>query len=384
MTETSERDTTGTVTELRLPTLKIDQGRGRSLFTFAVDGKQVPQIATVSRIRRDQNTELHGYQRPEVLSHVAAIRRYIETDTNPLLPNAIVIAFDERVRFEPAPGDIADGPGYVQAGTLVIPLIDGPDHERPGFIVDGQQRCAAIRDARIDRFPVSVNAFITSETSDQRSQFILVNSTKALPKGLIHELLPAASGALPIPLRVRQLPATILERLNFDELRSPLYRMIQTPTNPGGYIKDNSMLRMLENSLSDGALYRYRNDDGLPRTGEMLSLLYNFWAAVREVFPDAWNKPSRKSRLMHGAGIISMGYLMDAINHVRDDGQELVSTEEFAADLKTVAEDCHWTEGEWIFLDGVVRKWNDVQNTPRDIQRVADLLQNRYRVPQLR
>jgi DGQHR domain-containing protein len=383
VTETAERDT-GEATELRLPTLKIDQGRGRSLFTFAVDGKRVPEIATVSRIRRDENTELHGYQRPEVLSHVAAIRRYIETDVSPLLPNAIVIAFDERVRFEPAPGDFADGPGYVQAGTLVIPLLDGPDHERPGFIVDGQQRCAAIREARVERFPVSVNAFITSETADQRSQFILVNSTKALPKGLIHELLPGASGALPTSLRVRQLPATLLERLNFDAVRSPLYQMIQTPTNPGGYIKDNSMLRMLENSLSDGALYRYRNDDALPRTGEMLSLLYNFWAAVSEVFPDAWNKPSRKSRLMHGAGIISMGYLMDAISHVRDNGQEVVSAEEFAADLKTIAEDCHWTEGEWTFLDGAVRKWNDIQNTPRDIQRVADLLQHRYRIPQLR
>ncbi|GIF63922.1 hypothetical protein Ais01nite_19570 [Asanoa ishikariensis] len=383
MTETSERDS-GTATELRLPTLKIDQGRGRSLFSFAVDGKLVPQIATVSRIRRDQNTELHGYQRPEALSHVAAIRRYIETDESPMLPNAIVIAFDERVRFEPASGSTIDEPGYVQAGTLVIPLIDGPDHERPGFIVDGQQRCAAIRDARVDRFPISVNAFVTSETADQRSQFILVNSTKALPKGLIHELLPRASGALPTPLRVRQLPATLLERLNFDAVRSPLHHMIQTPTNPGGYIKDNSMLRMLENSLSDGALYRYRNDDGLPSTGEMLTLLYNFWAAVRDTFPDAWGKPSRKSRLMHGAGIVSMGYLMDAISHVRDNGGEIVSTEEFAVDLKAVAEDCHWTEGEWRFSDGVVRKWNDIQNTPKDIQRVADMLQNRYRASQLR
>ncbi|MEV0731906.1 DGQHR domain-containing protein DpdB [Polymorphospora sp. NPDC050346] len=382
MTETSECET-GAATELRLPALKIDQGRGRSLFTFAVDGKLVPRIATVSRIRRDQDTELHGYQRPEVLKHVAAIRRYIETDESPLLPNAIVIAFDKRVHFEQASA-ATDGLGYVQAGTLVIPLIDGPDHGLPGFIVDGQQRCAAIRDANVDQFPISINAFITSETADQRSQFILVNSTKALPKGLIHELLPGASGALPTPLRVRQLPATLLERLNFDATRSPLYQMVQTPTNPSGYIKDNSMLRMLENSLSDGALYRYRNDDGLPRIGEMLTLLYNFWSAVSEVFPDAWNKPSRKSRLMHGAGIISMGYLMDAISHVRDNASEIVSTEEFAVDLKSVAEDCHWTEGEWEFSDGVVRRWNDIQNTPKDIQRVADLLQNRYRLSQLR
>ncbi|MFI7208086.1 DGQHR domain-containing protein DpdB [Micromonospora aurantiaca (nom. illeg.)] len=365
------------VKQLRLPALRIRQGRGRDLYSFAIDGKLVPQIATVSRIRRDEKTRLHGYQRPEVLNHVAAIRRYIETDDSPLLPNAIVIAFDDRVRFEAGAAD-PGSPEYVQSGTLVIPVTDGPEHDRPGFIVDGQQRCAAIRDARIEQFPVTISAFITNETADQRSQFILVNSTKALPKGLIHELLPGASGALPVPLRVRQLPATLLERLNF-ETGSPLHRMIQTPTNPTGHIKDNSVLRMLENSLSDGALYRFRNDEALPYTGQMFTLLCSFWAGVRDVFPDAWNKPPRKSRLMHGAGIISMGYLMDAIAHARQDDEGMVDKDEFAADLKAIADDCCWTEGVWTFSDGVTRRWNDIQNTPRDIQRVTDFLLSRYR-----
>lgn len=342
-----------------------------------MDGKLVPQIATVSRVRRDADASLHGYQRPEVLAHVAAIRKYIESDENPLLPNAIVIAFDERVRFEPGAADTSS-PAYVRSGTLVIPCTDGPEHERPGFIVDGQQRCAAIRDANVDAFPISISAFITNETSDQRSQFILVNSTKALPKGLIHELLPGASGSLPTPLRVRQLPATLLERLNFDD-RSPLRHMIQTPTNPKGVIKDNSVLRMLETSLSDGALYRFRNDEALPNNGFMLTVLFNFWEAVHKVFPNAWGLPPRKSRLMHGVGIISMGYLMDEISHVRANSDGLVDTEDFAADLKSIADDCRWDSGEWEFPDGVVRKWNDIQNTPRDIQRVSNFIQARYR-----
>ncbi|MEV8504475.1 DGQHR domain-containing protein DpdB [Actinoplanes sp. NPDC051475] len=376
-TRTKAAAPTSTTRELRLPALEIQQGRGRRLYTFAMDGKLVPEIATVSRVRRDEDALLHGYQRPEVLAHVAAIRKYIESDASPLLPNAIVIAFDERVRFEAAPS-ASDSPDYVRTGTLIIPVVDGADLDRPGFIVDGQQRSAAIRDANVDAFPVSISAFITNETADQRSQFILVNSTKSLPKGLIHELLPGASGALPTPLRVRQLPATLLEGLNFND-RSPLNRMIQTPTNPSGVIKDNSVLRMLETSLSDGALYRFRNDEALPNTGYMLTALFNFWTAVAAVFPDAWNKPPRKSRLMHGAGIISMGYMMDAITHVRDQGDGIVEVEEYTADLKSIADDCHWTDGEWTFSDGVIRRWNDIQNTPRDIKRVADFLQVRYR-----
>ena len=84
--------------------------------------------------------------------------------------------------------------------------------------------------------------------------------------------------------------------------------MIQTQTNPTGVIKDNSILRMLENSLRDGILYRFRD----PQTGNgdddaMLETLSTFWFAVAHVFDDAWGLPPNKSRLMHGAGIITLG-----------------------------------------------------------------------------
>jgi DGQHR domain-containing protein len=363
-------------TLLRLPALEILQGPSRRLYTFAVDGKLIPQIATVSRVRRDAATQLHGYQRPENLAHVAAIRRYLDTDPNPMLPNAVVIAFDDRVRFESIGPTEVDS--YVRHGHLIIPVDPAVDEsDKPGFIVDGQQRCAAIRDAQIEAFPICVTAFITNEHTDQRSQFILVNSTKALPKGLIHELLPGTAGTLPGPLMVRQLPATLLERLNFDP-KSPLYRRIQTPTNPTGVIKDNSLLRMLENSLSDGALYPYRGRDGLPNLGHMYTLVTNYWSAVADVFSEAWSKSRpRDSRLIHGAGIVSMGFLMDEI--VRHNQSSIPTVEEFAAELKTIRDDCSWTDGTWRFDNGTIRRWNDVQNTSRDVKLLTDHLLDRYR-----
>ena len=363
-------------TVLRLPALEIEQGPTRRLYTFAIDGKLVPQIATVSRVRRDAHTQLHGYQRPESLAHVAAIRRYLDTDESPMLPNAVVIAFDSQVQFEP--GGPKEQGSYARYGHLIIPIdpaID--DADKPGFIVDGQQRCAAIRDAQIETFPICVTAFITNEHADQRSQFILVNSTKALPKGLIHELLPGTTGTLPASLMVRQLPATLVERLNFDP-QSPLHRRIQTPTNPSGVIKDNSVLKMLENSLSDGALYPYRGDGGLPNTGLMYTLLASYWSAVADVFPEAWNKKSpRNSRLIHGAGIIGMGFLMDEIVRRRQSG--ILTPEEFATELKTIKDDCSWTEGTWRFNSETIRQWNDIQNTSRDVKRLTDYLLGCYR-----
>ena len=89
---------------LRLPALEVRQGDGSTLYSFAVDGKQLPFFATISRIHRDDDSEIQGYQRPAVLSHISAIRKYIESDS-PMLPNALVIAFDKRVSSSHSPAN---------------------------------------------------------------------------------------------------------------------------------------------------------------------------------------------------------------------------------------------------------------------------------------
>lgn len=363
-------------TELRLPALEVRQGDGRVLYSFAVDGKALPSFAAVSRIHRDGDAQVEGYQRPEVLSHIASIRRYLESEA-PMIPNALVVAFDKRVQFEPFHG--APSVSYARPGTLVIPVGDDvSDEDKPGWIVDGQQRSAAIRDARIASFPVVVTAFITDSDEDQRSQFILVNSAKPLPKGLIYELLPATSSALPVTLQTRRFPAVLLTRLN-GQVRSPLYRKIRTPTTPEGIVKDNSILKMLENSLSDGALYSYRD----PATGngdeeQMMDLLVAFWTAVRDVFTDAWDKPPRQSRLMHGVGIVSLGFIMDAI-YDRYSRQRPPGRDDFAYDLSELREVCRWTTGFWDFGPGAQCKWNELQNTTRDMKLLTNYLLCEYK-----
>lgn len=364
---------TGTPRTLMLPALEVDQGRGRLLYSFAVDGKLLPSFTAVSRVRREGDMDVEGYQRPEVVSHIASIRRYLDESEAPMIPNALVVAFDARVRFEAA--EAAPGVAYARPGTLVIPVTGG---SKPGWIVDGQQRSAAIRDARIGSFPVCVTAFITDSPQEQRSQFILVNSAKPLPKGLVYELLPATAGTLPPALQARRFPAALLRRLNGEE-RSPLYRKIQTPTTPEGVIKDNSVLKMLESSLSDGALYAF-GGPGADEAAEeqMMALLTGFWAAVRETFADAWGLPPRRSRLMHGVGIAGLGFLMDAI-YDRYARVRVPGKDDFAADLAGVKDVCRWTNGYWDFGPGQQRKWNELQNTARDIQLLTSYLLLEYK-----
>jgi len=63
--------------ELRVPALEVSQAPGRVLYSFAIDGKLISSFATVSRVRRN-GVDLEGYQRPEVLSHIAEIRAYLK------------------------------------------------------------------------------------------------------------------------------------------------------------------------------------------------------------------------------------------------------------------------------------------------------------------
>jgi DGQHR domain-containing protein len=360
--------------EMRLPALEIRQGE-RRLYQFALDGKRLHEISTVSRIRREKEGEIAGYQRPEVLRHVKAIRTYLESP-RALMPNALVIAFDSRVRFEPATEVATDADSA--AGTVVIPLPATGD-DPPGWVVDGQQRAAALRDAKLQSFPIPVVGFITDDLAEQRAQFILVNNTKPLPKGLIHELLPATDGALPVSLLRKRYPSKLLAALNLTP-GSPMYQAIRTPTMPEGHIRDNSVLKMIENSITDGALYQYRD----PRTGEgdgakMLEVLWNFWAAVAEAWPEAWELPPRKSRLTHGVGIVALGYVMDEITESFSENGSIPSRADYISQLAPLVNVCAWTRGQWDFGLREHRPWNELQVTPKDIMKLAELLLRTYR-----
>lgn len=342
---------------LDLPAIRIRQG-DLFIYTFGVDGKSIPDFAAVSRAHRNGEV-LGGYQRPEVLNHIRAIRRYLESD-GALLPNAVVIAFDSRVLFKPA--RTASPVDYATAGTLRIPLTEA---DRPGWLVDGQQRTAAIRDSQLEEFPVAAVAFIASDEEQQRSQFILVNNTKPLPKGLIHEMLPDTVGSLPPAYARRKLPASVMIKLHTDA-DSPFHGRISMPTSSEGNIKDTSILRMIEASLYDGALYQYRD----PVTGEgdedsMALHLKIYWSAVAVTWPDAWELPPKESRLTHGAGIRALGHLMDA--WTEDSSAADLPAMDLPARLERLKPRTAWTGGSWDIRDGESRRWNSWQNTPSDV-----------------
>jgi DGQHR domain-containing protein len=301
---------------------------------------------------------------------IRAIRRYVESP-DALLPNADILAFDSRVRFESRRR--RSSVEYSTIGDLIIPVDETlEDADKPALLVDGQQRIAAIRDADIAEFPIATVAFIATGAEEQRSQFILVNNTKPLPKGLIHELLPETTGYLPPKYARRQLPAQLMARLNLDA-DSPFRGAIATPTSPDGYIKDNSVLNMIENSLYDGALYQYRNPtDGSGDIQQMILHLKIFWSLVESTWPIEWKLIPRKSRLTHGVGIRALGYVMDALTEGHD--ADALPGIGLDRDLRALCEVTAWSGGTWDLGPEDQRRWNGLQNTPNDVKLLTNLL----------
>jgi DGQHR domain-containing protein len=358
--------------------LRITQAAQAPLYMFTLTAGEILQIADISRVSRDDLGELIGYQRPEVRSHIQEITDYLDGD-QPLFPNPIIIALPSTVRFTCSRGpNVSDG--IAASGTLEIPLRSGNGH-RPGWIVDGQQRAYALAAAKRQDFPVPVNAFIADSVDVQRDQFLRINNTKPLPRGLVTELLPKISTPLPPRLSVRKIPSALCDLLNTSN-ESPFRGLIRRPSagvakGKSAVITDTSLIQSLQESLTSpsGCLFPYRNlSSGETDFTGIWSALVLYWSAVKDTFPNAWGKPPAQSRLMHGAGIRAMGRLMDRIMASLD-ARQPGAREQVTADLTLLAPHCHWTEGHW---DGLGLRWNEIQNVPRHIHELSSFLMRTY------
>lgn len=365
--------------EIVVRALHTTQGAGIDVYAFFMRGADVINVADISRLGRDEADVLKGFQRPEIRSHVRGITDYLNQGSV-LFPNAIILAFSPDIKFVASRGTRPDGDsGIAQIGTLTIPLFS--DGKKVAWIVDGQQRSIALSVSTNSEIAVPVVGFISDRLDVQREQFILVNKARPLPSRLINELLPETSGVLlPRELSSRKLPSEICGLLNRDP-ESPFYQLIKRPSDKSAsgkaVVTDTAVITMIRNSINNplGALATCRWSSDSKDSSDieaMYRLLVRYWSAVKAVFPDAWGRDPRQSRLMHSAGIISMGVLMDRI-FAR--GTTLEHTRNVSSELAKVAPSCRWTSGTW---ESIGAGWNEIQNTPKDIRRLQTALVKAY------
>lgn len=342
----------------RFKGVRATQAPKHDVFTFAAAPREILSFSEIERIGRNEDGHLKGFQRHQVASHIQEIRDYLRRE-DALLPNAIILAFLEGVTIR----DLDSG--------IVEIEIDSTE-KKPGFVVDGQQRLSALSTMEKEGFQVFVSALICKDYNELRQQFVLINNARPLPKSLIYELLPSVDG-LPERFTKRKFAARIVELLNSTSTSS-LFCEIKQHTNPGGILSDTAMQKLVMNSVTDGALQKFLQYEDFE--GRSIELINNFFHAIRTVFRPEWDGLSpRHSRLKHGAGIISLGFVMDELYAKQGTSKK----DDFAEGLRLLKPYTAWTSGEWKFSESDIRPWNGVQNTPSDIALLTEFLTQKVR-----
>src|ERR1700722_15682929 len=151
---------------LTVRALCTQQGDGIDVYAFFVPGGDLLRIAEISRVHRNEDGVLHGFQRKEILTHVRSITEFL--NQGPVLfPNAIILALAPSATFVKARGTKPSGDSRAsEAGTLRIPMP--ASGSKAAWIVDGQQRSIALSDAKDPCFPVPVIAFVSEDVSMHR------------------------------------------------------------------------------------------------------------------------------------------------------------------------------------------------------------------------
>lgn len=333
--------------------VRAEQAGGHEVLSFAAAPNEILAFADIDRVSREGDGALRGFQRHQIASHIKEIRDYLGRD-DALLPNPIVVAFIEGVSVTPM------GNGFAQVTIRV-------GDSKPGYVVDGQQRLTALSGLSKPGFQVFVSALLCRDYNELRQQFVLINNTRPLPKALIYELLPTVEG-LPERFTSRTFAAKIVALLNYDE-GSALHGMIYQHTNPRGVIRDTALQKVIMNSASDGAIREFVQESEYVERS--LALVNEFFWAVRTVFRAEWDGMTPKtSRLVHGAGIVALGYVMELLY-----SRTLARTrDQFISGLKLLQGRTAWSNGRWHFSDTDDRPWNAIQNTPTDINLLANYL----------
>lgn len=342
------------MTSLTFLAVRARQSPEHDVLTFAATASEVLKFAEIDRVGRDESGTLSGFQRPQIAGHIREIRDYLETP-GAILPNAIVVGFTQGVIVE-----------QIDEGICRV-TIDLEEGLPKGLVVDGQQRLTALSLTSRQDFQLFVSLMLCRDEAELRRQFVLVNNTRPLPKSLIYELLPTVDG-LPDRMQSRQLAAKLTDRLNHNK-SSSLQGLIHLHTNPAGIIKDTAIQKVLMNSLSDGIMRAMVAEPNGER--QCFDLTSEFYKAVKMTFsPDWFGHKASTSRLVGGAGIQALGFVMETL--AQFDGARTWS--EFQKGLACLEGQTAWTSGHWDFGNGDVRYWKAINVTGGDVTALARYL----------
>ena len=247
---------------MKFPAIQIKQG-SISFFIFSCKASTLWSFSVINQRQEDKD---EGYQRVLSSARVKRIRDFI-LDGNSI-PGAIIISFDE-AKFE---GD-----------HIVI-----PERRDAAWIIDGQHRSAGASEAEKEgqdiEFPIV--AFIGLSEQQQADYFVTINKeAKGVPSSLYIDLLRHLPKKKTEKERLEERIADISKELTRQPDSVFFQRIVSTTSPKIGQVSLTNVARRLRPILhpNTGILGTYT----LP---EQLKIIENYFTAIQQVYPKAFNK----------------------------------------------------------------------------------------------
>ncbi len=317
--------------EISLAVLKVRQPIG-DFFIASIKAQDLVRISyrDVRKLVEDEGDfeKYLGIQRPISTRRINQIKTYI-TASDATFPTAVILAVDEKC----AEFQATDDSGNI--GTLLLkPYISAETDEenipieRVAKVIDGQHRIAAFIDEKnnsvfpFDERPFDVNIaiFIGADISEQANIFATVNLAQTkVSRSLVYDLTELAH--TPSPHKTCHNVAVALD----SEPTSPLHKRIKRlgTATPGRKYEPLTQAAFVEallpfiskfpaedrNILLDGKKLKLVSDEELGNTPfrnlfiegkevDIAEILYNYFSAVKEKWPNSWNDINRTGNLL--------------------------------------------------------------------------------------
>ncbi|NVJ96892.1 MAG: DGQHR domain-containing protein [Alphaproteobacteria bacterium] len=348
-----------------LKVLKVSQPIGE-FYIGAINSDDLLAISTVDvrEFEEGRPDSIDGIQRDLSKSRLKELRGYVNLPYA-TFPTSVILAVDERcVNLSPIEGcnglynlEIHAYEGDPDAGEEPIEI------ENSAFVIDGQHRLAGLENLHADRkpFQVNVSIFVGAAVADQAEIFSRVNLAQTkVNKSLTYDLLSYAKEQSP-----HKAAHEIVIALNADD-GGPFERKIKrlgvrTPGIDTETLAQatvvNGLLRHLpkdqekertkslfgfggksepNESWRDRIFVEfYRRED----LASILEVVENFFDAVKEKWPDAWDDSVEGQILNRTTGFNALiRFLKDAYLHILKDEKHprVVSKSEFSQLLAEV------------------------------------------------
>jgi len=298
---------------------------------------ELRKICGIHRFHSPDKINKIGVQRLKHIKWVEELQEGLKSPKAEMWSTAIIYFDIDKIEYTKL-RDFEDQ----EIGVIII-TYDGHvfDADKPGWILDGQQRMWALENIAINTedsdsleligpITIVIGEFEDNDSNDKldfiRRTFYITNKTQNLPsnfrKDLLATLNESSQEILTKKDKMDTLIASIVDNLS-NEVDSPFRNLIDIsnlglPRKQGEYISRGAMNYIVQELLE----YEAFNKENLPipksdnRYKFNMNLIKDYFNAIRFIFITEWEKPTEESRIRSRLVLTSFASLLSNVLHI--------------------------------------------------------------------